>query len=414
MNAPSGAAAGHPARARTAWIPIVIAGVASAMHIWKLPEALSFVQEDLGMTLIESGVLLGIVQVGSMLLGLGVSLFSEVLGLRRTLLIGLTLLSAASLTGAFAETTGFLMATRAVEGVGFLMATVVCPPLIRLITPRARTNIAMGWWGSFQGLATFMAVLLSTLLLTSVSWQVWWVLMAVVTAATIPLILTFVPPPPSDRDSNVKLAVRRVGATVRTLTPWIAGVVFACYSLQWGSVIGFLPTIFDEAGVGGLWPGIVTAVVGGVNGVGNIITGRLHQRGVPMRRLILIGLATMGVTSVITFAPDWSGIPGGLAVQILAVALFSAVGALVPATLNRIAVDIAPPNGSGAAAMGLMVQIYNGANFVGPIIIAAIATAAGSWHYSWTMTLGATLLGVLLAWRFLSAHRLGIDFQHRG
>ena len=414
MNAPSGAMAGQPARARTAWIPIVIAGVAAAMHIWKLPEALSFVQEDLGMTLIESGVLLGIVQVGSMLLGLGVSLFSEVLGLRRTLLIGLSLLSAGSLAGAFAETTGFLMATRAVEGVGFLMATVVCPPLIRLITPPARTNIAMGWWGSFQGLATFLAVLVSTLLLTSVSWQVWWILMAAATAATIPMILTLVPPPPSDRDANVRLAVRRVGATVKTLTPWIAGVVFACYTLQWGSVIGFLPTIFDEAGVRGLWPGIVTAVVGGVNGVGNIVTGRLHQRGVPMRRLVLIGLATMGVTSVITFAPDWTGVPGGLAVQILAVTLFSGVGALVPATLNRIAVDIAPPNGSGAAAMGLMVQIYNGANFVGPIILAAIATAAGSWHYSWTMTLGATLLGVLLAWRFLSARRLGIDFQHRG
>ncbi|GAA4763769.1 CynX/NimT family MFS transporter [Citricoccus nitrophenolicus] len=414
MNAPSGAVAGQPASARTAWIPIVIAGVAAAMHIWKLPEALSFVQADLGMTLIESGVLLGIVQVGSMLLGLGVSLFSEVLGLRRTLLIGLSLLTAGSLAGAFAETTGFLMTTRAVEGVGFLMATVVCPPLIRLITPPARTNIAMGWWGSFQGLATFTAVLVSTLLLTSVNWQVWWILMAVITAATIPMILTFVPPPPSDRDSNVRLAARRVGATVKTLTPWIAGVVFACYSLQWGSVIGFLPTIFDEAGVGGLWPGIVTAVVGGVNGVGNIVTGRLHQRGVPMRRLVLIGLATMGLTSVITFAPDWTGVPGGLAVQIAAVALFSGVGALVPATLNRIAVDIAPPNGSGAAAMGLMVQIYNGANFVGPIILAAIATAAGSWHYSWVMTLGATLIGVLLAWRFLTARRLGIDYQHRG
>lgn len=413
MNAPSGVVAGQPARTRTAWIPIVIAGVAAAMHIWKLPEALSFVQADLGMTLIEAGVLLGIVQVGSMLLGLGVSLFSEVLGLRRTLLIGLTLLSVASLAGAFAQTTGFLMATRAVEGVGFLMATVVCPPLIRVITPPARANIAIGWWGAFQGLATFVAVLASTLLLTSISWQAWWVLMAAVTAVTIPLILFLVPPPPSGRDSNVRLAVKRVGATVRTLPPWIAGVVFACYSLQWGSVIGFLPTIFDEAGVGGLWPGIVTAVVGGVNGVGNIITGRLHQRGVPMRRLIIIGLATMGITSVITFAPEWSAVPGGLAVQIIAVALFSAVGALVPATLNRIAVDIAPPNGSGAAAMGLMVQIYNGANFVGPIIIAAIATAAGSWHLSWTMTLGASLMGVLLAWRFLSGRRLGIDFRHR-
>jgi hypothetical protein len=61
-----------------------------------------------------------------------------------------------------------------------------------------------------------------------------------------------------------------------------------------------------------------------------------------------------------------------------------------------------------------MVQIYNGANFVGPIILATIATAAGSWHFSWVMTVSATLVGILLAWRFLSARRLGIDFQHRG
>jgi MFS family permease len=414
MNAPSGAAVDRPAPAIAPWVPIVMAGVAAAMHIWKLPEALSFIQLDLGMTLVEAGVLLGIVQVGSMVLGLVVSLFSEVMGLRRTLLIGLALLTAGSLAGAWAETTGFLMATRAVEGVGFLMATVVAPPLIRLITPPARTNIAMGWWASFQGLATFLAVLASTVLLTEVSWEVWWVVMAGVTAAVIPLILSFVPVPPSDRDSNVKLAARRVAATVGTLTPWIAGVVFACYTLQWGSVIGFLPTIFDEAGVGGLWPGIITAVVGGANGVGNIVTGRLHQRGLPLQRLILIGLVTMAITSVITFAPDWSEVPGGLAVQILAVTLFSGVGALIPATLNRIAVDIAPPNGSGAAVMGLMVQIYNGANFVGPIVLAALATAVGSWHYSWVLSLVASLLGVVLALGFLGDRRLGLDFRHRG
>lgn len=414
MNAVPGASAGSPARPRSSWIPIVIAGVAAAMHIWKVPEALSYIQRDLGMTLVESGVLLGIVQVGSMLLGLGVSLFSEVIGLRRTLLTGMALLTLGSLAGAFADSTGFLMATRALEGVGFLMATVVAPPLIRLTAHPARANIAMGWWGGFQGMATFLAVLASTLLLTAVSWQVWWIAMAVITAATIPLLLVFVAPPAETRDPNVRLAARRVFATVRTPTPWIAGAVFACYTLQWGSVIGFLPTIFDEAGVGGLWPGIVTAVVGGLNGVGNILTGRLHQRGVPMRRLILIGLTTMGVTSVVTFAPDWSSVPGGLAVQIIAVALFSGIGALIPASLNRIAVEVAPADGSPAAVMGLMVQIYNAANFVGPIILAAIATAAGNWHLSWTMTGAATLVGILLAGRYLSDRRLGLDFRHRG
>ncbi|MCT2088953.1 MFS transporter [Micrococcus terreus] len=395
-----------------AWIIVVVAGVASAMHIWKLPGALDFIRADLGLSLVDSGVLLGIVQVGSMLLGLAASLFSEIWGLRRTLVVGMVLLAVGSLAGAFATETWFLMLTRMLEGVGFLMAGVVAPALIRRVAHPASANIAMGWWAGFQGMATFLAVLASTLLLTSVSWNTWWIIMAVITAITVPLILAGVPADPDTGPPQVGAAVVRIRRTVATLTPWIAGIVFACYTLQWGAVIGFLPTIFREAGVGGLWPGVVTAVVGGMNAVGNILTGRLHQRGVSALPLLLIGLITMAVTTVVTFAPDWTSVPGGLVVQIVAVTLFSGVGALIPATLTRIAVDVAPEDGSPAAVMGLMQQIYNAANLVGPIILAAIATASGGWRLSWTMTLAASLIGIALAVRFLGARRLGLDFRH--
>lgn len=412
---PSTPAAAAPTRgSNRSWAVVVAAGVAAAMHIWKLPGALDFIRQDLGMSLVDSGVLLGIVQVGAMLLGLAASLFSEVWGLRRSLLVGTALLAAGSLVGAFSTATWFLMATRVVEGIGFLMVGVVAPALIRRTAHPATANIAMGWWAGFQGMATFLAVLASTLLLTSVSWNIWWLIMAVVTALALPAILLWVPADPDTGPVQVRSAVGRIHRTVRTLTPWIAGIVFACYTLQWGAVIGFLPTIFREAGVGGLWPGVVTAVVGGMNAVGNILTGRLLQRGIPARPLLLTGLITMGVTTVITFAPDWTEVPGGLAVQILAVTLFSGVGALIPSTLTRIAVDVAPPDGSPAAVMGLMQQIYNAANLVGPIILAAIATWAGGWQLSWTMTVSASALGIVLTICFLGARRLGLDFRHHG
>lgn len=398
--------------AHVAWIVVVAAGVVSAMHVWKLPGALDFIRQDLGMSLVDSGVLLGIVQVGSMLLGLVASLFSEVWGLRRTLVVGLVLLMLGSLAGAFSTATWFLMSTRVVEGIGFLTVGVVAPALIRRVSRPATANIAMGWWAGFQGMATFLAVLASTLLLTSMSWNVWWLIMAAITALAIPAILAWVPADPDTGPPQVRAALGRIRRTVVTLTPWISGIVFACYTLQWGAVIGFLPTIFREAGVGGLWPGVVTAVVGGMNAVGNILTGRLHQRGVQARPLLLIGLITMAVTTVVTFAPDWSGVRGGLAIQIVAVTLFSGVGALIPATLTRIAVDVAPQDGSPAAVMGLMQQIYNAANLVGPIILAAIATASGGWNLSWTMTVTASLIGVVLTAGFLGARRLGLDFRH--
>ena len=72
------------------------------MHIWKLPGALDFIRADLGLSLVDSGVLLGIVQVGSMLLGLAACLFSEIWGLRLTLVVGMVLLAVGSLAGAFA------------------------------------------------------------------------------------------------------------------------------------------------------------------------------------------------------------------------------------------------------------------------------------------------------------------------
>lgn len=384
------------------WIVIVAAGVIAAMHIWKLPGALDGIRTDFGMSLVAAGTLLGVVQVGSMVLGLVASLFSELIGLRRTLLIGLLLLTIGSLAGAFSPSAAFLMLTRAFEGIGFLMTTVVAPALIRRHTTASSANVALGWWGAFQGLGAFIAILVSTSLLTAVSWQVWWGIMAAFTALIIPVVITFVPADPArsqdhESQSILRPALVRIGRTVRALPPWGIAIVFACYSLQWGALIGFLPTIFAENGVDALLAGIATAIVAGVNGVGNVLTGILLQRGAQMRALVIGALMIMGVTSWLFFAIDWADVPGGLLWQVAAVGCLSFFGAAVPTCLMRLAVDVAPRDGSPAAVLGLMQQIYNGANFLGPIVLAALAATVGGWHLSWVVTVGASTLGIVLA-----------------
>lgn len=384
------------------WVVVVAAGVVAAMHVWKLPGALDGIRDDLGMSLVTAGTLLGIAQVGSMLLGLVVSLFSELIGLRRTLLIGLLLLAAGSVAGAFSTTTPFLMITRGFEGIGFLMATVVAPALIRRHSSHSTASVALGWWGAFQGIAAFIAVLASTLLLTSVSWRTWWGVMAVITAVMVPAVIAIVPKDPRTRTADagehgLPAAVVRIGRTLRKAPPWGIAVVFACYTLQWGAVIGFLPTIFNASGVDALVAGIATAVVAGLNGLGNVVTGILLQRGMSMRGLVLGALATMAVTSFLFFALDWSSFAGGLVWQIAIAALFSFGGAAIPASLIRLAVEVAPRDGSPAAVLGLMQHIYNAANFVGPILLATIAAAVGGWQMSWVVTVIASVIGLVLA-----------------
>lgn len=144
--------------AGSAWLAVLAAGIAAAMHIWKLPAALVGIQADLGTTLIQAGLLLGIIQLASVVGGLATAVCGELVGLRRLLLTGLALLSVASVLGALAPTTELLMASRTVEGVGFLLAVVVAPALIRKVTPPKQLNVALASWGAFQGVATLIGL----------------------------------------------------------------------------------------------------------------------------------------------------------------------------------------------------------------------------------------------------------------
>ena len=82
------------------WV-IVFAGVCAALHVGKLPPALPVLQETLNITLVQAGFLLSAVQIASMTLGLVVGLSADSLGLRRSMLVGLGLLSLASISGGF-------------------------------------------------------------------------------------------------------------------------------------------------------------------------------------------------------------------------------------------------------------------------------------------------------------------------
>lgn len=269
----------------------------------------------------------------------------------------------------------------------------------------------MGAWAGFQGTATFLAVLGSALLLQVVDWRVWYWIMAAVTVAGIPLLLRFTDPDPGGR-AGAGAAFRRVWATVRSWKPWVAGMVFACYTIQWTSVIGFLPTVYQEYGVGSVLGGALTAVAGGINAVGAVLAGLLLQRGFAVRPLVITAFVVMGVTAFGVYAVDWAALPGTFIPQFLLVCVFSVVGALIPTSMFRVIVDLAPPGGSAPAAVGLMQQLQNAGNFLGPVFLAWLAAQAGGWHTSWWLTSIAGLLGIALIGLF-SERRLGISLRQK-
>lgn len=382
--------------AGSAWLAVLAAGIAAAMHIWKLPAALVGIQADLGTTLIQAGLLLGIIQLASVVGGLATAVCGELVGLRRLLLTGLALLSVASVLGALAPTTELLMASRTVEGVGFLLAVVVAPALIRKVTPPKQLNVALASWGAFQGVATLIGLSAGALFLQAAGWREWWLVMAVLTLLPVPLLLRRVPRDMPPAVPGLQSALRKVGRTVVTRQPWITGVVFACYTAQWIAVLGFLPSIYRSAGLEGPLPGILSAIVGGVNAVGALSAGPLIQRGLSERTIMFWTFLAMSAASVATFAVGWETVGNGVLFQFAFIAVFSAVGGLIPAAVTRYSVRIAPADGSVTAVLGLTQQIFNVGNFLGPMLFALLAISTGGWGTTWWLTCALSTAGMAL------------------
>mgnify|MGYP006190997757 CR=1 FL=1 len=393
-----------PASRHTAAIVLAV-GVTCALHIGKLPVAIPVLRETLQLTLVQAGFLLSLVQLAGMTLGLAIGLTADRLGPRRVMLIGLVLLAMGSMLGAVAPGTGWLLLSRVVEGVGFLLSVLPAPGLLRRRVLHAPTlSRALGWWGAYMPLGTALALLAGGALIGQVGWRWAWVALSLLSLGSAVLLARSVKP---DEVSAVTRPGQGVGAwgprLRKTLTapgPWWVALAFFLYSGQWLAVIGFLPTIYAQAGFAAATVGSLSALAAGINMVGNIGAGRLLARGVRPGVLLAGGFCAMGIGSVITFAA--SGHP---VAQYLAVLVFSGVGGLIPGTLFGLAVVLAPGEDTVSTTVGWMQQFSALGQFIGPPLVAWVATQAGGWQSTWWVTGTSSVLGLLLAGRLQAAWR---------
>lgn len=388
---------------------VVLAGISAALHIGKLPPALPVLRESLHITLVQAGFLLSLVQLAGMALGLAMGALADSLGARRTMALGLVILSLASFAGGAARTPAALLALRGLEGVGFLLASLPAPGLIRRLVPAARLSAMLGLWGAYMPVGTAGALLLGPACIAALGWPGWWWLLASVSLAMAVVLWVVVPASADRRHAGVQgSALARIVRTLRAPGAWLASLAFAVYSGQWLAVVGFLPTIYAQAGLPAAYAAFATALAAAVNMVGNIGSGRLLQRHVPPPVLLYGGYVAMAVGAVIAFAP-WTASPAPAAAvaRYAGVLLFSAVGGLVPGTLFSLAVRVAPDDSTVSTTVGWMQQCSAIGQFAGPPLAAWAAARAGSWDVIWLVTGAFSLAGLGIAGvtaRFLVHH----------
>ncbi|HTZ85140.1 MAG TPA: MFS transporter [Solirubrobacteraceae bacterium] len=153
--------------AMTQFVVVIDASIVN-VALPSIGKALKFSQDDLTWVVNAYTLTFG----GFLLLG---GRLADLMGRRRMFTIGLVFFSLASLLGGLAQSEAWLIAARAVQGMG---AAIVSPAALSIITTTfaegAERNRALGVWGSVAGAGGAAGVLLGGILTTGLSWR--WVL----------------------------------------------------------------------------------------------------------------------------------------------------------------------------------------------------------------------------------------------
>jgi len=395
------------ARGGAAAAIVVGTGVVGALNFGKLPPALIALQADFGLSLVQVSWMVSLFMFGAALFGIAGGAIADGFGPRRVMVAGLLLMGLASGAGALAATPAVLFVSRAVESVGFLLAVLPGPALLRQCVPASSLRGWLGAWAAYMPAGMSLGLIATPWLMHVASWRAAWWGVAVAGVVWAGMI-AFALPRPSEgsqtgqgggadgpaglaRQVPVGLAAN-AWATATAPGPWLIALCFLFYAGQFVGIFSFLPVIYAEAGVAPALGGLLTALAVMINMTGNLAAGLLLQRGFQRHSLIAFAGVSMALGAWIAFG---AGAP--FALRYAAILALSAIGGLIPGTLFATAPFYAPGPTAVSTTVGLMQQGSGSGQILLPPVIAALAQYSGGWASTWIATGAAAACTVALA-----------------
>lgn len=370
-------------------LAVLLAGIAGAAQIGKVPAAMTTIGAEFSLGLGGAAMLVGLFGLLAALGGLAIGLAAVRIGARRALLLGIGTGAAAAVLAALAANAPLLFAARIAEGAGFLLLTVVGPALIAVATTARDRSFAMGLWGTYMPLGVALG-LLSAPAVEAFGWRPAWLALAALLGAAGLLCWRAVPEttPMSGPRPRIRMQVLALMSARRAL---LVAAAFATYNVVYIGLVAFLPARLEHLGAGTGVAGAAAALATLANAGGNLGCGLLMRRGIAAEALLVAGAAAM-----VLLASGVYVLPQPVVAVTLAT-LACAVGGLVPAACFALIPRAVPDAALVAPAVGLVIQGNNLAQFLAPPLLGALAG-----HAWWMVAPPLLLCGVLATWAGLA------------
>lgn len=384
--------------ATTSWATVLLAiaaGVFAAFQVGKVHIALASIRESFSLSLVSASWILSALSIVGLFAAIPTGTFSARIGNKRAVVIGLVLIAIASAVGGFSPSLFWLLASRLIEGIGFVIVVVAAPSLIVEVTGAASLRLALAGWSAYMPGGIALIAVLAPLVLANHTWRaVWWMnaVLLVVLAAMIAVFAKKGAGPMAKSEQSGPMD--EISSVVAARGPVLLAIIFGMYTMQHLSVMGFMPTILhDRFQLPPTRIGVLVAVAMASNILGNLAAGVLLQRGVSRAKII-------GVTSIFMacMTAGMFVLPLPFPAFYACAFSFSCFGGLVPSCVMGAAPFHTPQPSLLGATNGLLVQGSNLGTMAGPPLMSVIATHFG-WNWVPVMTGIGAVVATLLAIR---------------
>jgi DHA1 family inner membrane transport protein len=369
------------------------AGLICGAYMTKVAPALPLQRAELGLSLVESGFIATMFNVMGGLVGMLAGTMCDRYGHRRLGLAGLAILALAGLLGAVAWSFPVLLVSRFLEGIGFILFTVTATTLMATAAAGARDRAtALGLWSAYMPTGGGLALLVAPPVIAAWGWRGLWVLLAFGAAACLALAARYAPTPKYGGIASMRLIAESLAQPGNI----VLALLFMFYVSQWSSVMIWLPTfLVDERGATPTTAALLTALMVLINAPGNVAGGWLLAHGARRGPMVVAASAVMAACSagmLGAFLPD--------AARYLLCLAFSACAGVIPgAIFSGLPVHAKSPQHI-STGNGLVMQASQAGQFVGPMILAWLASRSGGWSATlWAMlafAAGGALCGFAL------------------
>jgi len=386
---------------RSAWFTVFVlltASAAAPLNQFKVPPVLPLLMDAFGLSVGRAGLLMSVFAVTGLILALPAGFIFQKLGYRITGLLAVGSVIVGASIGALSASTGMMLISRVIEGVGTSFMAVVAPAVIALRFPADKRGTPMGVWATWVPLGSTIMFVVAPLLAGRWNWQGVWGFGSFFALVGWLLYYFFIKPIPVQFTDRGSLAVsggvtgRGLGAVLRNRDLWLISFLFCCFNLGFIAFFTWAPTFLNTVrGTSLARASLLIGIVPMSTIVSLPISGWISDR-VGSRKVVCVipMILLMLLWPLVFFVRE------GL--FLLLVITIGLVGGFIPTGIFSAGVEVVGDERLAGMAMAVIMVGQNAGMLLGPLVFGWIVEATGGWQIAFWALVPVCAAGAIAGW----------------